>query len=115
MAPPRTLDRSAAWGCLIANVFVLPGLGTITAGRRTGYLQAPLALVGFGMTASWCVWFLAGWVRTGAMPGEVGPYFPVCLGGMALFGVTWTWALLSSLRILAAASASSPPPPPSRK
>jgi hypothetical protein len=107
--PARTLDRSAAWGCLVANVFVLPGLGTVTAGRRIGYLQGALALIGFGMTASWCVWFLGRWMHSGAVPDQVGPYFPICLAGMVLFALAWTWALMSSLRILARASASLPP------
>ncbi len=108
--PPPVLDRSAAWGCLIANVFVLPGLGTLTAGRVSGYIQAPLALIGFGLTTAWCIGFVMRWVRHGAFPDEVGPYLWVCLLGILLFLVAWSWALMTSVRILAGAREAKQPP-----
>lgn len=84
----------------MANLMVLPGLGSITAGRRTGYAQAGLALAGFGLTARWFVWVVAEWIRQRHLPQTPGPYFLMALLGIALFGVAWVWSLASSISIL---------------
>ena len=104
--PPRPYSRSVAWGCLVANLFVLPGLGSITAGRKVGYLQAALALAGFGLSCYWVFWVVSRWVNTETMPDELGPYFKLCLAGIGLFILAWCWALASSIQILLAGSSS---------
>lgn len=95
------VDRSTAWTCLMANVLVLPGLGSILAGRRwSGYLQAVLALLGFALTTAWGVSFAATWIRLQALPEDLGPHALVAISGILLFALSWTWSLLSSLLIL---------------
>ena len=58
----RPLDRQTAWGCFTANQFALPGLGSLAAGRRTGYTQMALALAGLALTGTFgiafFVWFI---------------------------------------------------------
>ena len=49
--PPSTagMERSKAWGCLAANLFVCPGVGSIMAGRRSGWLEVAGAVGGDGV------------------------------------------------------------------
>ncbi|MCL5096678.1 MAG: hypothetical protein M1608_03950 [Candidatus Omnitrophica bacterium] len=105
---PRPIDRSAAWACLLANLLVLPGLGSLTAGRRTGYFQAAFALAGLVLTAQWAAWFAIEWVHRGQMPQGLGPYFRNGLLGIALFVLAWCWSLASSIWILNSAVESPP-------
>jgi len=95
-----TLDKTKARICVTLNLLVLPGLGTIIAGRRSGWLQAVLALAGFGLNIAWALWFFAGFLRSEELPEDVSS--PVCLAlaGFALFLIAWRWALASSLQIL---------------
>src|SRR5262245_4419971 len=47
---PKALSRSKAWTCVAINQLACPGLGTIMAGRWSGYLQAAIMLLGFFLT-----------------------------------------------------------------
>ena len=94
------IDRPTAWACLLANLLVLPGLGSVTVGRRSGYAQAALALTGVGLTLFWCGWVVIQWKRSGQLPETVGPYFWTALAGIGLFALAWSWALVSSIRLL---------------
>src|SRR5438552_9351385 len=42
----RAMDRSTAWACFLANQFSLPGIGSLAAGRRSGYAQLILSGIG---------------------------------------------------------------------
>jgi hypothetical protein len=84
---------------LSANLVVLPGLGSLLLGRRSGWLQAPLALSGLALTITWLVLVLMDWRRTGALPETV-PRTGLLLGGLALFAAAWLWALVTGLRAL---------------
>lgn len=97
-------DRATAWAYLMANAAVLPGLGTCLSGRRAGLIQMGLALAGFGLTAVWAVWFLKAWIQSGQVPLEIGPHLGKALSGVALFGISWIWALAGSLVTLRRAS-----------
>jgi hypothetical protein len=93
-------DEARAWACLFTNLLVLPGLGSIIAGRRSGWPQAAIALAGFVLTTVWLVWFLAAWSRGGEFPLDPGPYLPVGALGVLLFTVSWVWSLLTGLLIV---------------
>jgi hypothetical protein len=94
------LDRDRAWASLLANALVLPGLGSMMAGRRaSGLVQAALSLVGFALTMVWMWSFFGIWLRQG-FPEDLGPRWALGVTGLVLFGVSWIWALLSGLAIV---------------
>ncbi len=105
LEPPqsKSLNRPAAWACLVSNLLVLPGLGSVTAGRRIGYAQMATALVGFGLTALWVFWYLLQVIESGDLPPMGGAHLWTCVLGITLFALAWSWALASSIGILRAA------------
>ena len=107
-AEPKIVSRSTAWACLMTNLLVLPGIGTVTAGKKSGYVQALVAMTGFFMTGFWCAQICLAWAREGAPPTSLGPDFWICLIGIGLFAFGWTWSLISSVRIIRE-SAKNPP------
>ena len=81
----------------MTNLAVLPGLGSLAAGRKVGYVQAALALLGFGAT-------LVGGAlmarRLYAGEPEVNWWAVLAaLGGMAVFALGWLWALVTCLEL----------------
>lgn len=90
---------------------VVPGLGTIQAGRRyTGGCQMVLALAGLAMSFYFGGWFLLEWKRSGVLPmttiatlGQTpeGWLLPLFVGviGILLFGAALGWAFISSLGV----------------
>jgi hypothetical protein len=90
------------------NQLAFPGLGTIMAGRRTGYLQALIMVIGFILATGYMVWFIicitrlalgetaneAEWTAQYHRYGWAGKY------GLALCIVAWCWSLVSSIGIL---------------
>ncbi|MBI4658974.1 MAG: hypothetical protein HY735_09030 [Verrucomicrobia bacterium] len=100
LAGPKRLDRPTAWACVMANLAVLPGLGSWILGRSVGLIQMGLALVGFGLTTVWCFWFVKTWIVLRHFPHEPGPHFGKGLAGVVLFLAAWIWALASSIAIL---------------
>jgi hypothetical protein len=108
--PRRPLDRQTAWGCLTANLFGLPGLGSLAAGRRTGYGMMVLSLTGLAMTSVFGIHFIVWYTAhsadvlgDGGMSGygELWDHLRWALAGIAVFATGWLWALASSLSILA--------------
>jgi len=95
--PPGEADSLRAWACLATNLLVLPGLGSLALGRRTGWLQAGMALGGFALSCVWLFSFLAAWIREQAFPFEAGPDLTLGLLGIGLFGVAWSWSAVSAL------------------
>jgi hypothetical protein len=118
LGPRRPLSRETAWGCLTSNV-ALPGVGSLVAGRLSGYPQAALALGGMALTLvfglRFFVWFAANYPRlygpdTNGLDALLEVLHAVrwaCLG-IALFALGWLWALATSLRLLR--DAKKPPP-----
>lgn len=98
-AEPKPVDKPTAWACALANAATLPGLGTIAGGRKIGYVQAALALVGFALTLLGLVGHMREWMARGEMPEEFTFGLRLGLLGMAVFGTAWLWALRSSLEL----------------
>ena len=114
--PPKPLSRSKAYTCVVINQLAFPGMGTVMAGRWTGYPQAAIMLVGFFLVMGFmCCYFasLAGFIMhsNGAeikLKELCHPYAWAGLYGLAACAVAWVWALVSSVAILHAAPPSVP-------
>ncbi|MSR64444.1 MAG: hypothetical protein EXS18_01535 [Verrucomicrobiae bacterium] len=96
----KPLDEPAAWSCLVANLVVLPGLGTVIAGKRVGYIQATLAVIGMALTLSWSVWFFVTWSRTKTAPMNLEWHLIVGAIGAVIFLVAWLWAFVGGWNAL---------------
>ena len=107
---PKPRKRTPAWLWVIVNQFAFPGLGTIMMGRRVGYIQASIMVVGFVLVTGFLLWFIVCVVRYAANPtwseaeftGRYRPYKGALHWGLALCATAWAWALVSSIQILRA-------------
>ncbi len=119
LGPRRALSRQSAWGCLTTNL-ALPGSGSLTAGRISGYPQLALALIGFALTscfaARFFAWYLVNKSRFSSDDGD--PFARLAelwlqarwpLLGIAVFAAAWLWALATSFQILHEARRNEPP------
>lgn len=98
----KPIDRVKAKNYLVLNLLACPGLGTVLAGRRVGYLQLAAAVVGFGLFLGWFVWFFATILTRLDYPESGRWNWSVVMWGSLLFGGAWFWSLFSSLAILKA-------------
>lgn len=118
---PAAPDRSSAWAWTLTNLLVLPGLGSLAAGRRVGWAQVGVAVAGLGLVAYGLVRLIRDWLAAGLEPGfEFTPALGCLLAGLGVSAVAWFWALATSIQVhralragerAAAASASSALPP----
>ena len=105
--PPR---RAPVWLWVIVNQFAFPGLGTIMMGRRVGYAQASIMVVGFVMVTGFFLWFIVCSARYAGNPTWTEADFTACYRpykwtltwGLVLCAIAWVWALISSFQILRA-------------
>jgi hypothetical protein len=102
---PPPLDRPTAWACALTNALTLPGLGSVTAGRRAGYAQAATALAGFALTLWWLFRTIQHWLAAGELPTNVDLNLAVGLAGATLYVGAWFWALRTSRQLLREARA----------
>ena len=97
-APPL-IDRTRAWSCLVSNLLVLPGLGSVMAGwRKSGYAQIGLAIGGFALTVVALARFVFAWAREFILPTDPGLYLAAGIG-IVVFLIGWCWSLLTSLAV----------------
>jgi hypothetical protein len=129
MQAERIRKRPNAWVCVLINQLAFPGMGTVMAGKRVGYLQAVMMVAGFCLVLGFMLWFfvcvaryLAGapWTEE-EFGAQYRPYAWLWQSGLALCLFSWFWALLSSVSLLrhaksesdhAPMSAPHPPGPP---
>lgn len=99
--PPPKIgpDRQTAWACLGTNLLVLPGLGSVIAGRRVGYVQMSLAAIGVALTLIFVGAFLNAWMQQEQLWPGWGPIISG-VGGFGLFGISWLWALWTSVMLI---------------
>ena len=126
LGPRRPLSPQTAWGCLTTNL-ALPGLGSLVAGRISGYPQAALGFGGEALTLAFGVrsilWFAANWARLHDPEADhlaalldfwVAGRLRWAMLGIALFALGWLWALATSLSLLRAANTEPSPHAPPR-
>lgn len=111
----KPLDRQAARDYLTTNL-ALPGFGSLAAKRISGYFQAPLCVLGLVLTTTFGVRFFV-WYFTNhrltdemqddpvAVLNEIWIHVRWALLGMALFALSWLWALATGLSLLHQAKA----------
>jgi len=98
----KPLDRESACGYLTTNLLVLPGLGTLLAGQRSGFFQAGIALTGLALSTFGV--FSFAWFCYRARRFPWGADLEFLMGGLpdlligavgvAIFLIGWTWALI---------------------
>jgi len=98
--PAPVVDRSKAWVCLLTNLFVCPGVGSILAGRRRGYLELGMALLGAAWMTFVLVRLFTVWIQLLQAPPDAQNYIRSGMGGLTLFMGSWLWSLITSLSIL---------------
>ena len=96
---PKPVDKPTAWACTLANIVTVPGLGSIAAGRRIGYAQASVSLLGFGLSFLGLIGFVRDWRARGEYPEGFTPSLWVAMVGIALFFTGWLWALQTSVQL----------------
>jgi len=104
----RSLTPKKAWLCTAINQGAFPGMGTIMAGRRIGYLQVVVMVAGFILSMMFLQAYAVAGLRYATHPNGTHeeyvavyrPYVTHGKWGFALVGATWLWALVSSLSIL---------------
>lgn len=108
--PSKKKDRFGRWGLAVANQLALPGLGTVMAGRKIGYVQLLFSVSGFILTTAFLIWALPNigdWIPPSSDENVVianfekwKTWFIVAATGIALFFVGWCMALFSSRSIV---------------
>jgi hypothetical protein len=105
---PKALSRSKAWAYAALNQLAFPGAGTVMAGRRVGYIQATIMVVGFVLTMTYLL-AVIGSVVNFAANGTVSEeeyhkqyqvYTWAGKYGLALSVAAWCWSLVSSIAII---------------
>ncbi len=109
---PDGAQRQTAQGWLATNL-VMPGAGSLAGGRKVGLLQLVLCLAGFALTLVFGVrfiyWSLAHWSEYHGANADIDPFKPLRdlwqqarwpLLGIALFALSWLWALATSRSLL---------------
>jgi hypothetical protein len=96
-APPP--DRHTAWACTLANLLALPGLGSLAAGRKVGWVQAALAVAGFGLVMYGLVRTALDLLASAEPVLAFTPALTLALVGGVLSVVSWCWALVTSIQV----------------
>ena len=108
--PPKRLDLASARACLVTNLAVLPGLGSLLAGRRVGFLQSLLGLTGIALSLFWFCAFIKTWHESRRLPLDGGPCFVWGKWGVALWFFAGIWSIITSAKILREAREDAKPP-----
>ena len=117
-APSKPLSRNKAWTCIAINQLAFPGLGTVMAGRRSGYLEGAIKLAGFFLTMCFmCGYFSSLFSFMVHSQGSNVDFIELCrpyawagISGLGLCFIAWCWSLISSIGILREVSGNPPDP-----
>jgi hypothetical protein len=97
----KPVKRLTAWVCLLLNLFVLPGLGSLIVRQPLkAAIQIVLALGGFALTIAGGAPLLNTTIQTNELPEHLGSSFWMAIAGVVLFLITWVWALTGSASVL---------------
>ena len=106
---PKPVKRLAAWVCLLLNLFVLPGLGSLIVRQPLkAAIQIVLALGGFALTMVGGAPLLNTIIQTNEMPTQIDSSFWMALAGVVLFLIAWVWALTGSVSALSKSGGKQP-------
>lgn len=119
-AQNRVPSLPVAWGLLTTNLG-LPGVGSLLAGRKVGVLQLGLSLTAVVLTTVFGVKFVLWYFANREMLSDpnADPFATLkaiwlavrwAVLGMALFGLSVCWALITSSSILREARHAALPP-----
>lgn len=92
-------DRASARACTLTNLLVLPGLGSLVAGRRVGWAQLGLALAGAGLFVYGMAQLVRDWLASEGPVFEFTRGLGWLLAGLGVSVVAWLWALVTSLQV----------------
>lgn len=99
---PKPVKPLAAWVCLLLNLFVLPGLGSLIVRKPLkAAIQILLALGGFALTIVGGAPVLNTIVQTNEIPEHPGASLWLAIAGVVLFLIAWIWALTGSISAVA--------------
>ena len=109
----KLLTRPRAWGCVAINQLAFPGMGTVMAGQRIGYVQAAIMLAGFFLIMGFMICYFASVFRLLSQLDSSDAQFEQCyrpyawagISGLVLCVIAWFWSLFSSVAILRSAVA----------
>lgn len=93
------VDRNGARTCLLLNLGAWPGLGSVLAGRVSGYGQMLLSLGGVLTVIAALFRFMAMMWEETRYPTWRDAFVWMALGGLGAFLLAWFWALGTSLAI----------------
>jgi hypothetical protein len=100
-APAKPVKPVMGWVCLLLNLFVLPGLGSLFIRQPLkAAIQLVLALGGFVLTLVGGSPLLNTMIRTNELPDHFDGSFWIAIAGVVLFLIAWVWALASSYSAL---------------
>ena len=97
------VNRSEAWGCLMMNLLVCPGMGTIVAGKRIGFVQLAGAGIGMALTLVGVFKLLGEFSMSAGQLNINSQTVFIALFGIGLFLIFWAWGIVSGISILRSA------------
>src|SRR5712671_4285252 len=105
---PKRLSRSKAWTLAALNQLAFPGAGTVMAGRKIGYAQATIMVVGFVLVMLYLFVIIGSLMSllTGENTSEAAieadrhRYAWAGILGLVLSVLAWFWALASSISMV---------------
>lgn len=107
----QPIDRTGARTCLLLNLGAWPGLGSVLAGRFSGWLQMMLSLGGLLVVVAALFRFMGMLMDETRYPTWQDSFVWMAIGGFASFAIAWVWSLLTSLSIRARAVTTVKPNP----
>lgn len=109
------LDERSVRGCLLVNLLFWPGLGSVLARRRSGWVQMAMALLGLLTLVFALQQFMAMIWQETRMPTMADHFVWEAITGVGMFIVAWIWGLITGLslkaEVLPAPKLPSTPPP----
>jgi len=102
---PVRWDRAKARDFLLTNLLVLPGMGSVMAGRRVGYAQGLLALMGVMLSLMFALELVRDWWLMGEIVLPTRRWLIAGGLGVMLFVLGWCWGLATGLKLLRDAEA----------
>ena len=90
-----------AAGCLVANLLLTPGLGSLMARRyAAGVGQLLIFLAGFLMFVAFFVDEMRQFYGMMFSDVEARPHLWLCWSGMAICLIAWLWSLVTSISLI---------------